>query len=181
MIHPTNSGGGLQACIDVEIDAGMARSWTLLFEEFFRSEYPAVYRAAYLGVGSSEAAQDITQEAFARAFSRWRRLRDQPWAGGWVMTTALNLCRKYQKKETERVNDVGPAAQTRGPTEDRLDLSAALRNLPPRQRTATILFYLGDLSVPQIAHSMQISEGTVKAHLAQARTALRELLEVSDV
>jgi RNA polymerase sigma factor (sigma-70 family) len=56
-----------------------------------------------------------------------------------------------------------------------------LRRLPERQRHATILFYWGDMPVSVIADLMNVAEGTVKAHLAQARKSLRTTLEVADV
>jgi RNA polymerase sigma-70 factor (ECF subfamily) len=155
--------------------AEAARAGAIPFEDFFISEYPTVYRAAFLGSGSRETAQDVTQEAFARAYSRWNRLRRQPWVGGWVMTTALNLCKRHHTQASRTAALVPHEdAEDRLSNDIRLDLATALRRLPHRQRTATVLFYLGDLPVPQIAQLMQISEGTVKAHLAQARSALRD-------
>ena len=62
------------------------------FDEFCEAEYGGVYRAAFAFTGDREAALDATQEAFSRAFARWNRLSREQWAGGWVMTTALNLC-----------------------------------------------------------------------------------------
>jgi RNA polymerase sigma-70 factor (ECF subfamily) len=146
------------------------------FEYFFRSEYPSVYRAVYLATGSEEAAEDATQEAFERAFARWRRLSRQHWVGGWVMTTALNA-----GKRTSRRRRPDPFRDTseqivKGPSPASVDVSLALQHLPFRQRQAVLLFYLGDFPLPVVAHLMGISEGTVKAHLAQARDALRNLL-----
>lgn len=63
------------------------------FDEFCEAEYASVYRAAFAFTGDREVALDATQEAFSRAFARWNRLSRAQWAGGWVMTTALNLCR----------------------------------------------------------------------------------------
>jgi DNA-directed RNA polymerase specialized sigma24 family protein len=63
------------------------------FDGFCKSEYASVYRAAFAFTGDKDSALDATQEAFSRAFARWARLSREPWAGGWVMTTALNLCR----------------------------------------------------------------------------------------
>ena len=160
--------------------AEQMEGWTLSFEDFFTREYPAVYRVAYLGTGSHEAAKDVTQEAFARAYSRWRRLEHQDWVGGWVMTTALNLCKKHHRDATPHEGVLSDQV-TSQPTSDRdLDLATALRSLPIRQRTAIVLFYLGDLPLAQIAHLMHVSEGTVKAHLAQARKALRRSMGEPD-
>ena len=161
--------------------AGRMEGWTLSFEDFFTREYPAIYRAAYLGTGSHEAAKDVTQEAFARAYSRWRRLEHRDWVGGWVMTTALNLCKKHHREANRSAGSTIKEQVTTHPTWDRdLDLAAALRRLPIRQRTAIVLSYLGDLPLHQIAHLMHVSEGTVKAHLAQARKTLRRSMGETD-
>lgn len=154
----------------------------MTFDDFYRSEYKSVFGAAYLATGDKEAASDVAQEAFKRAFVRWSRLRTETWAGGWVMRTALNLCKRWRKTSlrslsTEEIE--GPPVA--GPSAIRVDVVVALRALPPRQRQAVILFYWGDLPLPVVADLMGISEGAVKAHLAQARSGLRGTLAVADV
>ena len=152
------------------------------FEDFYRSQYPQVYRAAFLATSDRDLAFDATQEAFKKAYARWRRLQRHEWAGGWVMTTTLNLCKRMGARSSrEATQDVAEGTPSLGPGPERVDVSNALAGLPPRQRTATILFYIGDLPLPAIAHLMSVSEGTVKAHLAQARASLRGALEVRDV
>ncbi|HEX2294525.1 MAG TPA: sigma-70 family RNA polymerase sigma factor [Actinomycetota bacterium] len=148
------------------------------FADFYRAELPQVYRGVYLLTGDRQAALDLTQEAFARAYARWRRLSREEWAGGWVMTTALNLA-KHRVRETAspRLPEGAPAA---APAPERVDLVRALRTLPFRQRQALVLHYVGDLHPRAIAQAMNVSEGTVKAHLAQGRAALRRKLEVFD-
>ena len=64
------------------------------FRDFYQRESRAVFHAVYLLCRDRAVAEDSTQEAFARALSRWRRLRGEPWAAGWVMTTALNVARR---------------------------------------------------------------------------------------
>jgi RNA polymerase sigma-70 factor (ECF subfamily) len=149
------------------------------FEVFYEAEFPNVYRAAFLMTRSRDTAFDATQGAFERAYVRWRRLRKEPWAGGWVMTTALNLCRKLDPPSAEL--SVDRPVEHPDPGHTRVDVSRSLQALPPRQRDAVALFYLADLPVPQIAGAMGITEGAVKAHLAKARANLRQLLEVRHV
>jgi RNA polymerase sigma-70 factor (ECF subfamily) len=148
------------------------------FDDFYRSEFSRVYRAAWLLARHDDDAMDATQEAFGRAFARWRRLSRHEWAVGWVITTALNV-------ERRRRNSPPPAhtalSDTAGPTADAIDLQRALQRLPRRQREALVLFYVGDLTVHVAADLMGVSDGTVKAHLAQGRAALRQLLEARDV
>ena len=151
------------------------------FEGFYRVQYPHVYRAVYLATSDPDIAFDSTQEAFKRAYARWWRLSRHEWAGGWVMTTALNASRRAGRNAArEMPSESQPTPDHPAPNPHRVDVSVALRNLPPRQRTATILFYLGDQPIDVIATVMGVSEGTVKAHLAQARKKLREALEVVD-
>ena len=152
------------------------------FESFYRVQYPQVYRAVYVATSDPDAAFDATQEAFKRAYARWWRLSRHDWAGGWVMTTALNAAKHAGRKSArERPSEQAPSGAYAAPAPDRVDISAALQKLPARQRTATILFYLGDQPIPTIANVMGVSEGTVKAHLAQARKKLRVAMEVVDV
>ena len=146
----------------------------------YRSEFPSVYRAAFLITGDRELARDATQEAFKRAYARWRRLPREPWVGGWIMTTALNLAKKRARDvPTGSLSEDQWGADT--PSSDRVDVAEALRRLPPRQRQITVMHYIGDLPVEAIAELLDVREGTVKAHLAQARSALRDILEVKHV
>ena len=147
------------------------------FAEFYRGEFPQVYRAAYVVTGDRQVAFDVAQEAFSRAFARWRRLSHEEWAGGWVMTTALNLTKR---RGPEHADARAGRSFAPGPGGDRVDLVRALGFLPFRQRQALVLHYVGDLPPHAVASAMGVSEGTVKAHLAQGRAALRKRLEVSD-
>ena len=158
------------------------RGARLDFETFYQSEFDDVFRGCVLMTGSREVAMDATQEAFTRAYVRWRRLQREPWAGGWVMTTALNLCRRRARDPIpvgSRPEKAASGVSMPGP--ERVDLQRALQSLPTRQRQAAILHYLGDQPIVWVAEIMQISEGAVKAHLFEARKTLRRALEVRDV
>src|SRR5688572_27147962 len=150
----------------------------LTFEDFYAAEFDRVFDSAFAFSGDRDAATDATQEAFARAFARWRRLSRQEWAGGWVTTTALNvLRRRYRDASRSRVLlDEGTSHDEHG----RVDLLRALRALPVRQREAAVLFYVADLPLHAVADAMGISDGAVKSHLARAREGLRVSLEESD-
>jgi RNA polymerase sigma-70 factor, ECF subfamily len=148
------------------------------FETFYRTEYEQVIKAAFALSGTWDVARDATQEGFARAYARWDRLKEQPWATGWVMTTALNCCRRQLRRQARQV----PVSSFENSTSleadhiRRLDLVASLRVLPLRRRQAIILFYFADLPITVIAELMHISEGAVKAHLSSGRQALAAAL-----
>jgi RNA polymerase sigma factor (sigma-70 family) len=147
------------------------------FEALYEREFASVFRAAFLLCGDRSTAEDATQEAFARALVRWRRLAGQPWAAGWVMTTAMNIARRGMRRRPAPVEDPVPP----GPDDDaRLDVRRALGRLPARQQEAVALHYLLDLSVADTAAAMGVAEGTVKAHLSRARQGLAEPLGITD-
>lgn len=144
------------------------------FEELYRREQASVFRAVYRLCGDRLVAEDATQEAFARALARWRRLRERTWAAGWVTTTALNLARRAMRRMS-RIDDL---AVTEVPDPDAaVDLWRAVGALPRRQQEAVVLRYALDLPVADVAAAMGCAEGTAKAHLARARNSLRDQLE----
>jgi len=152
------------------------------FEDFYREQYPRIVRAILLATGDQELSFDATQEAFKRAFMRWSRLQKHPWAGGWVMTTAFNVAKRHRsrtRRERELLLGVSEAPKMPGPDTRPMDIAKALRQLPYRQRQATILYYWGDLPTVAVAELMDVAEGTVRAHLAAARKTLG--LELEDV
>lgn len=122
-----------------------------------------------------QAAPDIASETTIRALVRWRRVRDH--ATPWVTVTATNLAIDALRKH--KPNALPPAASTPDDTElaaTRLDLAAALRRLPRRQRQVIALRYLVGLSEIETADTLQVSITTVKTHAARAFAALRKTL-----
>ena len=71
------------------------------------------------------------------------------------------------------------ASDVPGISEDHVAVVAALRSLPFQQRETLALFYLGDLSVQEIAATLGVADGTVKSRLTRRRTALAALLETT--
>lgn len=147
------------------------------FADFYSSSFPRVSSAVRAFCGDADVAHEATQEAFARCFARWRRLKGESWVDGWVTTTAMNLSRRHFKRRSAPAQ---PSTDTvADPTPDRLDLLAALRSLPERQREAVVLFHLLDMPIAEVARSMKLTEGAVKAHLHKARNTLRGSMELS--
>jgi RNA polymerase sigma-70 factor (ECF subfamily) len=140
----------------------------------YEAEFPAVFRAVYALSGDRRVAEDATQEAFARALERWRRLRDEPWAAAWVATTALNVARRMLRRRPDV--PVTPSEAAGDDVDARVDLVRAIRSLPPRQQEAVVLHYVADLPIVEVAAAMGVEEGTVKAHLFKAREALGRTL-----
>lgn len=148
------------------------------FGDFYAASFRKVERAARAFCGDTDVAHDSTQEAFARAFARWWRVRRSEHPEAWVTRTALNLAKRHFRNASRIHPPTEGSAPS--PTGERLDVLTALRSLPDRQREAIVLHYIVDMSVHSVAHAMGISDGAVKAHLSKARSALRQPLEVND-
>ena len=147
------------------------------FEDFFAASYDRVRRTLALVCGDIAAAEDAAQEAFARAYRRWRRIRTMDRPDGWVYVVAVNVLRRRRRGRIDALH----AEPTTVPSqsEDGIDLRSALLALPQRQREAVVLRFLGDMSVEQVADAMRCSPGTVKstvhAALANLRVQLKEV------
>ena len=152
------------------------------FDETFREHYWPMVRSLSVACGDREAAADAVQDAFTRAYARWRRISryDQP--AGWIRHVALNRLRDHFRHEArgvrarERMAGQVPASMPAPELPDDA-LMAAVRALPPQQQIAVSLFYVEQLSVREIATSMKLSEGAVKYHLHAGRRALRSWIE----
>lgn len=153
------------------------------FETFFQIHYPATLRAVVLAIGDAGRAEDLTQEAFARAFRRWSSVSKYERPVAWVYVVALNAERKRWRRdrrapEPEQGVDLVP--DVAGGVLRTMVVRDALEKLAPRQRAAVVLRYLGDLTVADIADVMGCAEGTVKATLHQALQHLRVDLDGSE-
>ena len=149
-------------------------------EGFLSEGYPRVVAALTFVCDGRANAEDVVQEALARAWERMDHGTHIDSLQAWVTTVALNLSRnRLRRLRTERRHQPelaqGETATAANP-EDRLDVRAALRTLPRRQREVTVLFYYLDMSVADIADALGMKEGTVKVWLHRARASLAAAL-----
>ena len=68
------------------------------FETFFEREYPSVTRALVLLTGNGAEAEELAEDAFARAWSAWDRVGTMASPAGYVYKTALNLHRNRLRR-----------------------------------------------------------------------------------
>jgi RNA polymerase sigma-70 factor (sigma-E family) len=153
------------------------------FEHFYLEEYPGVVKLVYALSGSRAGAEDIAQEAFLRAYQQWERVGSYEHQAAWVRRVAANLATSGLRRRLLEARAMARLAGRREPALDPLpadqaDFGRALRALPRRQAQAVALFYVEDLSIPQIAAVLDCAEGTVKAHLAKARHTLAKRLQL---
>jgi len=138
-------------------------------------------RSLAVAAGDREVAADCVQDAFMRAFVRWRRVSTLEDPVGWIRHVAVNRMRDHFRK-LERGGRALGRLRTQHPIvveppREPTELAALLAQLPPQQRIAAALFYVDDLSVGEVAQAMGLSDGAVKYHLHAARSTLRGALE----
>lgn len=150
-------------------------------------DYARIVRAVALFTGTPEGAEDAVQEALARAMESSRRGRHIESLEAWVVTAAFNQRRSSfrrlaRRKEHDAVPDrdrgTGPDPDAAGA--QLLDLRAAVRSLPRRQREVVVLFYYLDRSIESIGRELRIGEGAVKNALHKARRTLLAALTADD-
>jgi RNA polymerase sigma-70 factor (ECF subfamily) len=155
-----------------------------------RTELEALYRERYAGfrsalatvVGSYDEARDVVQDAFAAALTDIGSFRGEGTLEAWVMRIGLRLAirRRNRREPGGRIDDAWAVAALVEPERDP-ELACAIRQLSERRRLVVFLHYYADLSYASIGELAGISEGTVAATLAQARTALRTAMEPKEV
>lgn len=140
--------------------------------------HKALVGYAYLLTGRTKEAEDLVQDALVKTYTR----KSTPEPGGaeayvrrTILTLYLDGYRRRRRWSGIR-HLVGSPEQTDGhesTTADQVDVAAALDALTPRQRSAIVLRYFEDLTVPQIAEQMGCSVGTVKRHIFDAHATLQ--------
>lgn len=136
-------------------------------------------------LGDQAAAEDVVQDAFCGLHRRWRQLDDPAKALQYVRSAVLNGCRSQLRARTraQRRATFHPVGHAASAEDDVLiaaehhEVLAALRELPARQREALVLRFYLDLSEPDIAAAMGISQGTVKSTTSRAIAALGRILQ----
>jgi RNA polymerase sigma-70 factor (ECF subfamily) len=154
------------------------------FEAFFAEEYGEVLRTVALAIGDRTRAEEVTQEAFARVFRKWRTVARADRPAAWVYVVALNAERSRFRRDARLAADLlpeaTPAPDPIEPALARVVVQQMLDRLSPRQRATIVLRYLGDLTVPEIARALGCAEGTVKSNLHDALGSLRVAMEGAD-
>ena len=153
-----------------------------LVEKYKERIYSVVLRIAK----NNEEAKDLAQEAFVKAYRNRNSFRGEAGFYTWVYRIAVNLALNYinrnKERHSESIDDSTPIAASHTPTDliEQSELgeaiSAAIDQLPPRQRTVFILRHYENKAHAEIAEILSITEGAVKANYHQAVLKLKTAL-----
>ena len=150
------------------------------FEEIFR-RYGAALRSYAASIVPAQRADDVTQDAFTKAYLALRgtdkEIQLRPWLYRIVRNTALTSIRDEPKPgvELDEARAAGLSPEEVAEQREEIDrLLSGLRELPEPQRAAIVMRELEGLSHEQIASSLGLSGGAVRQSIYRARRALRD-------
>lgn len=158
---------------------------TAAFAELLRRHQGKVRGLLLRLCGDRTLADDLAQEVFLRAYRGLWGFEGRSSFGTWLYRISYNAylnhstrVRKWSSLPTAYdAETAAPDDALSPPRADlRRDLEAAVATLPQRYRGVVVLYYLQDLSYPEIAEILDVPLGTVKTHLHRAKRLLRAKL-----
>lgn len=145
------------------------------FTEFYVARRPALRRTAYLIVRDWHTAEDLTQQSMVKLYAAWPRVRSET-VDAFARRIVVNECLSHLRRRRDVPVEQVPDSDHHGSEPAVLDVGAALGLLPPRQRAVVALRFLDDLSVAEVARTLDVSVGTVKSQTSRALATLRSHL-----
>jgi RNA polymerase sigma factor (sigma-70 family) len=150
--------------------------------EFISHDFVRVVAGLAVVCGSRAVAEDVVQEALARAWEQEMEGERVDSLAAWIRTVALNLARSKRRRvlievrarqQLQRALETSQGSGGELDLADRqLDLLRAIKRLPRRQREVVALHYFMDLDGRETARSLDLSEGGARALLFRARQSL---------
>ena len=138
-------------------------------EALFRHHWPRAYRAAYLVVHDSGAAEDIAQEAFLAALRNLERFDYRRPFGPWLHRIVVNRAIDWSRSRALRPEAAAEVEQLSAPTraesDDAETLAAALAQLSPEHRAVIVMRHLLEYTPGEIAKALGLPRGTVNSRL----------------
>lgn len=145
------------------------------FSEFYTAARDDCLRVVLISVGDRQLAEDLVAEAFTRAWTAWRKVRQHPAPRAWIVRTALNAHISWWRRRRQEQPLVSQQETAATATDLSLDSSlvATLRRLPVRQREVIALRLLLDLDTATTSQILGLPSSTVASHLRRGLNALR--------
>jgi len=150
-----------------------------------------VHALAWRKIGDFHIAQEITQDAFLKAYRQLRTLKDPNAFGGWLYVIVARECLDYLRRnripmesldteDSSEVDKVSYSQYIAEKQEEEADetrrevVKELLKKLPESERTVMTLHYLGEMTIKAISEFLGVSQNTVKSRLSRARNRLRK-------
>lgn len=154
-------------------------------DELVRRHQTVVYNLAYRMLRHREDAEDVTQEAFLKAFEALPRLKDDAAFRSWLSRIAANLCLMRLRSRRSRSELPADAqdwpsdhsrCESQSSSDAAISVRVAIAQLPPKYRLAVVAFYMEGRSYKEAARLAGVPVLTLKTRLYRARKMLRDML-----
>jgi RNA polymerase sigma-70 factor (sigma-E family) len=160
--------------LSVDVPVVSANYFVDDFDDVYAAEVPGLLKLAFVLTGSRQLAEEVVQEAFAKAFSRWSTI-DNP--GGYLRVAVLNSTRnEFRRRDRARKAErllAHSLVEESSIVHSDDELVNAVHRLPSKRRAVVIArFYLG-LSERETADALGLRPGTVKSRLSRGLEQLR--------
>ena len=154
------------------------------FEQLFLAFQARIYALCLRMTSEPSRAEDLTQDAFVRAWQKLETFRGQSEFFTWLYRLAVNTVLadlrargRWQDRLVDGEDTFGQQpARSRRSSVEAIDLERAIAGLPPQARLVFLLHDVEGYRHREIASMTGLAEGTSKAHLHQARKTLRKAL-----
>jgi RNA polymerase sigma-70 factor, ECF subfamily len=147
---------------------------------FYRAHWPKLVAALVWAIPPGEDAEDVAQEAMARAYERWARVRAHERPDAWLFVTAYRLATSLRRHWAVRRRKLRAVPQPAADLFEGLILRDLLFSLEPRHRVVLLLRHHYGLSTRETARVLRCPEGTVKSLGSRARAALEAALSTTE-
>lgn len=186
----TQSDGGRDAS-DADLARQVQRGESAAFDELTRRHRPRLVRWLTSLVWDADEAENLAQEALARALAQIATFRPELSFAAWLNGIALNLARHYLRTRSRRAEVTDPAvlqAEAAGSLKRRGVLSSlvsreqhelvhlAIAELPIPLREAFVLHEIEEFDYPEMAAMSGVAEGTLRVRVHRAKALLRDRL-----
>lgn len=158
------------------------------FTEIFEKEKRAVFSTAYYVLGCREDAEEVMQAVFMRLWDRMDTIDEIENMPAWLKKVASNLSidrlRSSKRLKRTPIFDLENDFSGTGKANDSLinrelleSVFAAIKQLPPLERAAILLFAVGGIGANEIAEQFGTAPSTVRNQILQARKKINEIVQ----
>ena len=166
---------------------GDQEAFTPLVKKYQKGVHALVWRK----IGDFHIAQEITQDAFLKAYQKLGTLKNPNQFPGWLYVIAANLANDYLRKnrlpmeslDADNTNEVDKVSYSKYQADKQAEeadetrreiVKKLLQKLPESERTVMMMHYLGEMTIKSISEFLGVSQNTVKSRLSRARNRLRK-------
>lgn len=147
------------------------------FKIIYQNYRDGLYRMAYRMLGNREDSEDALQLTFIKLYSAISKFRGEAKLSTYIFRILFNVCHDFHRKKKVEENIEHNEPIFKPQNELQLHLDEAIQVLPEKMRACFTLFAIEGFKQNEIADMLNVTVGTVKAHIFQAKEKLKQSLK----